>query len=214
MATLDFGEVRYTIDLREFKIQQQVLNQQTGRYDLAMEVNPVNTMHLEESSYFYDYFSNMIGPSQEYLFPLFEESLTLWESPFILGTAWWPVKGQIFNLERKKEFLINSKTTIIPDPHQNVALGIYYPTRKLYGLPQRVSTTILGTTEHTDPFSLINKDIFPHGHNNRTGLYASIPYIQTVNEKWKGEQLLATGTLWVNSAETFVDNFKINRHGV
>lgn len=72
----------------------------------------------------------------------------------------------------------------------------------------------LGTTENSDPFSLVNKDIFPHGNNTKTGLYSSIPYIQTVNEKWQGEQLLVTGTLWVNSAETFVDNFKMDRYGV
>jgi hypothetical protein len=42
----------------------------------------------------------------------------------------------------------------------------------------------LGTTENSDPFSLVNKDIFPHGNNTKTGLYSSIPYIQTVNEKW------------------------------
>jgi hypothetical protein len=109
--------LRYKIDLREFKIQQQVLNKQTQRYDLAMEVNPINTMHLEESSYFYDYFSRMVSSKQEFLFSLIEEALTTWESPFILGTFWWPVKGRMFNFERIQELLINSKTSIIPDAH-------------------------------------------------------------------------------------------------
>ena len=116
-ATIDFGDARYIIDLREFKIQQQVWNEHTGRHDLAMEVNPINTMHLEESSYFYDYFSKMVSSKQEYLFHLFEEALTLWESPFILGTFWWPVKGRMFNFERIQELLINSKQAIIPDAH-------------------------------------------------------------------------------------------------
>ena len=67
----------------------------------------------------------------------------------------------------------------------------------MYGLPERADSHKLKSTRETEPYSLLNRDVFPHEiTNSKQGLYASVPFI--MNEK-------GLGLLWQNPSETYVD---------
>ena len=86
------------------------------------------------------------------------------------------------------------------DFRQSVGLGFYFESKYMYGLPQRADQFLLKTTEKTDPYSLLNKDKFPHStFEDVIGLYGSVPYVTSHSVG------LDSSLLWVNSAETWVD---------
>lgn len=43
-----------------------------------------------------------------------------------------------------------------------VALGFKFPSRYMYGLPERAASLVLNTTESSEPYYMFNTDRFPH----------------------------------------------------
>jgi alpha-glucosidase (family GH31 glycosyl hydrolase) len=81
-------------------------------------------------------------------------------------------------------------------------LGFYFPTVHLYGLPERVDTFYLKTTEKGEPYRMQSTDIFPHMTYRTEPTYSSIPYI-TGHEVGRDSSVA-----WVTAAESFVNIYK------
>ena len=85
------------------------------------------------------------------------------------------------------------------DYQTSVALGFFFPTEHIYGIPGREFDFDLKTTEKSGPYRLFNRDLDPHWPRNRTELYGSIPYIT-------GHSTDSDGSVaWLNSADTWVE---------
>lgn len=81
-------------------------------------------------------------------------------------------------------------------PVSTVHLGFSYPRNgTFHGLPER-STSFNLQDGHYRMYAV---DIFPHEEWNPQGLYSGLPYLQAHGPA------LDMGTLWANSAETWVD---------
>lgn len=78
-------------------------------------------------------------------------------------------------------------------------MSFEFPTKYLYGLPQRAYNVRLPRTDESGPYRLYNQDLFPHSENATTNLYGSIPYI--TGHGFLGDSSVA----WMNSGDTFVD---------
>ena len=43
-----------------------------------------------------------------------------------------------------------------------VAIGFKFPSKYMYGLPERAANLVLNTTESSEPYYMFNTDRFPH----------------------------------------------------
>lgn len=76
----------------------------------------------------------------------------------------------------------------------------------VYGLPEQADSHKLKSTRETEPYSLLNKDVFYHEiTNSKQGLYASVPFI--MNEK-------SLGLLRQSSSETYVDFWPMRHRNI
>lgn len=177
---------------------------------LAFVVNPLNTLFIENSQYF----SSKTNPrssqiSKDDCFASFalKENLA-WSQLRLIGTPTWPRHKQLFNLDKHNFTTITDIEDTYIDFKEMMAISLYYPTEHMYGLPLRTDDFALKLTDSRDPYSLMNRDKFPHKiFNDTTGLYGSVPYLTTHSIG------MDTGLLWANAAETWVDIWKSKYKG-
>jgi len=82
-----------------------------------------------------------------------------------------------------------------------VAIGFKFPSKYMYGLPERAANLVLNTTESSEPYYMFNTDRFPHFYQTNVSLYGSLPYLTS------HEANLDSSVMWMNSAPTWVDLF-------
>jgi len=76
-------------------------------------------------------------------------------------------------------------------------MGFFYPSKILFGVPEREDTLVLKNTEGND-YELFATDEPFHNPNNQQPLYGSIPYITSLTEDH------SAAVAWVNSAHTWI----------
>lgn len=102
-----------------------------------------------------------------------------------------------------------------PKGPEGVALDISFPGYDtLYGLPEHASPLSLRSTRappkgeeeeagrFTDPYRLMNTDVFEYEYDSPMALYGSAPIVHALS------QSSAVSVLWMNAAETWVDIHK------
>ena len=78
-------------------------------------------------------------------------------------------------------------------------MSFQFPTKYLYGLPQRAYSLRLPKTDISGPYRFYNQDLFPHSENATTNLYGSVPYL--TSHGVLGDSSVA----WMNSGDTWVE---------
>lgn len=105
-----------------------------------------------------------------------------------------------------------------PKGPEGVSLDISFPGYDtLYGLPEHASPLSLRSTRappageeeeagrFTDPYRLMNTDVFEYEHDSPMALYGSSPIVHALS------RASAVSVLWMNAAETWVDIHKTQR---
>mmetsp|Transcript_3981 Transcript_3981/g.8750 ORF Transcript_3981/g.8750 Transcript_3981/m.8750 type:complete len:1031 (-) Transcript_3981:42-3134(-) len=91
-----------------------------------------------------------------------------------------------------------------------IGLDVSFPGAKYtFGIPERASSFILANTKNnalggagedlTEPYRLYNLDVFEYELDKPFGLYGSVPFLIAASVSH------ASGMLWLNAAETYVD---------
>jgi alpha-glucosidase (family GH31 glycosyl hydrolase) len=97
-------------------------------------------------------------------------------------------------------FKFNSFSDPMPFGSASVGVDIDFPhATHVYGLPERAMDLALPSTLGTEPYRLMNLDVFEYLLDHPMGLYGSVPFVQASGPR--GSQ----GVLWLNPSETFVD---------
>jgi len=78
-----------------------------------------------------------------------------------------------------------------------VSMGFYFPSQRLFGLPEREDTLMLKNTG-SNPYELFATDQPMHMPENQQPLYGSIPYVTSLSESH------SASVAWVNSAHTWI----------
>ena len=80
------------------------------------------------------------------------------------------------------------------DSIEAISLGFFFPSRKLFGIPERESSLILKETKNMAPYRLWATDEPMHMPGNPQPLYGSIPYVTALTN------VSQSAALWINSA--------------
>ena len=80
-----------------------------------------------------------------------------------------------------------------------MALGFWFPSTELFGIPERESSLTLKSTKDVAPYRLFATDEPMHMPGSPQPLYGSIPYVSALTSKSQ------SSVLWVNSAQTEID---------
>jgi alpha 1,3-glucosidase len=96
-----------------------------------------------------------------------------------------------------------------PKPHGPAAVGldVFFPDANIIsGLPSRTVSLNLPATRGSgisgkEPYRMFNLDVFEYALNHAMGLYGAIPFVFALDSS----HARASGGLWLNAAETFVD---------
>ncbi|CDW82855.1 neutral alpha-glucosidase ab [Stylonychia lemnae] len=86
------------------------------------------------------------------------------------------------------------------DFRESYSMGVYFPTPFLFGIPERLDTFRLKSTEgRGQPYRMTALDVYPHDTTAREGTYSSLPYIQGHSVNFD------SSLLWMTAAGSFID---------
>ncbi len=125
---------------------------------------------------------------------------TIRQKPFRITQT---VNGyKTLEINAKDTLFIQDTSSLGPGAEaEPVALGFKFPSKYMYGLPERAANLVLNTTESSEPYYMFNTDRFPHFYQTNVSLYGSLPYLTS------HEANVDASAMWMNSAPTWVDLF-------
>ena len=101
-------------------------------------------------------------------------------------------------MERTQKDIFEAGTSF-EDTREAMSLGFFFPSRTLFGVPERESSLILKETKDSAPYRLWATDEPMHMPGSPQPLYGSIPYVTGLTNTSQ------SAALWINSAQTVID---------
>jgi hypothetical protein len=169
----DLNTYSYRIDTLRFSITQTVNGVET------LVVNPVDALYFEQDA---KKDKNDDDGSSRKLFG----SEKLYLDPTYTSKCFTALEQSVEHTYRRNVFKRPSEDDvglITGGIYKSIGLGFFFPTDKMFGLPEREDTFMLKSTLETDPYQIFASDNSAHPYGDPQPLSGAFPYLTGVSKE-------------------------------